>query len=315
MESQLSPEYGEEPELVYLIADALRRTGRPAEALRLAGAVEPRARRSGDRRLLLRCVNLTGMASFETGAMADSEGCFSEMLNLSGEWEDFEFAARACNNLGVLGYLRGRIDLALTYYQRALASYDRMGYVRGLAQTHYNLGMAYRELYRFDEADSHYRNAIRLAEQSGSEDVTALAESDRGLLFVDMGDPQLGGAFAQRARERFQRIGDPVREAEAMRVLALAAQASGGIADALDLFDQALQVARAHSNPLLHGDVQRDRAIALAAAGRGDESQAALAEAAEQFQGMGATALAERVEALRARFASPDVNAESRLPT
>ena len=111
------------PELGYLCADALHRTGEIAAALALAETVEPALRAGGDRRLMLRHRNLLGAIHYEAGRMAEAEGEFSELLDDAVRWQDDEFAARAANNLGVLANIRGQRELALTFYERALAAH------------------------------------------------------------------------------------------------------------------------------------------------------------------------------------------------
>ena len=279
-----------EPELGYLYANAMMRVGEVAGALALAGRVEPAVRASGDRRLLLRTINLVGALRFEMGDTAAAEERFGDLLDRAAEWADDEFAARASNNLGVLANVRGDREIALTFYQRALASYQRLGYLRGLAQTHYNLGVTYRELGFPREAEAHYARAIRFAERCGTEDVVGLAESDRGLLHVETGDPRMGEAFARRARARFERLGDPVRGAEAVRVLAAAARASGRTRDAASLLQDALATARAHENLLLHAEVQRDRGLLLRDLGDHGAAREALLHATSLFERIGASA-------------------------
>ncbi|CAN5622670.1 hypothetical protein BH23GEM7_BH23GEM7_08550 [soil metagenome] len=296
--SRLTPaQLVEEAEVAFFYADAFRRVGETERALTLAQRIEPQVRRRGNRRLLLNVINLVGMSLFEAGRSQEAEERFSELLEISNAWRDEEYAARACNNLGVLANVRGRRELALTYYQRALASYHRLGYLRGLAQTHHNLGISYRDLGFDREADAHYQRAIRFARAAQSEDVIARAETERALLRARSRDGSLAEALAQRALERFERIGDPLGRAEALRALAAAARASKYNARAADRLEEALAVARAHSDPLLHAEVQRDRGLLLRDEGQLAAAREALLESAEQFTLLGAEAEATAVRA------------------
>ena len=280
----------DEPELAYHCADAFLRTGSAARGLALIREVEPQARLGGDRRLSLRATNLFGALLFEAGTTGEAEERFLELLERASEWKDDEFAARASNNLGVLANLHGDREKALTFYQRALASYQRLGYTRGLAQTHYNLGMAYRQIHFPEEAETHYGNAIRYAQQTGNEDVIGLAESDRGLLSVENGDAAKGEVLARRAIDRFNRIADPVRAAEATRVLAAALHASGNGEQALELLAEARSTAESHSNLLLLAEVERDSSHILASLGDLEGARAPAKAAIEHFTRLGAHA-------------------------
>ena len=174
----------EDPEVAYLYADACRRTGELARAAQVLEAAEPRVRQSGDRHLLRRTVNLAGIVRFEAGDVAEAEHRFLELLEIASNEHDDEFAARACNNLGAVANLRGQRERAIPYYTRAIAAYQRLGLVRGLAQSHHNLGISLRDAGYEADADAHFRRAIDFANESDTEDVIALAEIERASLRV-----------------------------------------------------------------------------------------------------------------------------------
>lgn len=298
-----------EPELAYAYAAACRQLGDTARAIQVAGWAEAQARRGGDRRRAAEAVNLVGNALFEEGRLDEAEARFGELLAYASAWGDEEFGARASNNLGILANVRGRRDLALASYQRALASYQRLGNVLGLAQTHHNLGISYRDLGFDREADAHFRRAVELAGSDGqaaaaraaetdTETVIAVAEVERAMLRVRSGDAPLAEALATRALQRFERIGDPRGRADVLRVLAAAARAGGRDEAAGPFLDEALEIACAHSDPLLMAEVQRDRGLLLRDRGDADGARAALAESAEHFARLGATAEAEAVAAI-----------------
>ncbi|HEV7589945.1 MAG TPA: tetratricopeptide repeat protein [Longimicrobium sp.] len=287
-----------EPELAFLAAVGYRRIGETSRALELLARVEPEARRRGERRLLLEVINLVGNALFESGRMADAEERYSELLETSTTWDDEEGKARAANNLGVLANVRGRRDLALTCYQRALAAYQRLGNVRGLAETHHNLGISYRDLGFDRDADTHFSRAAELSEEAGLEDVIALAEAERAGLRVRWRDGRLAGEMARRALERFQRISDPTGAAQAIRIMGLAALAEGDADEAEARLTEALEIARAHDDALLHAEVQRDRGMLLRDRGDAGAAREALTDAAEHFQLIGAAAEAEALRVM-----------------
>lgn len=300
MAAELPPEQLQaEPELGYLCADSLHRTGSAERALQLATALEPALRRNGDRRLMLRLVNLIGVVLFETGRSDEAEQRFGDLLEEAVTWGDDEFAARASNNLGVISNIRGRKEMALTYYERALAAYQRLGHVRGLAQTYYNLGITYRDLDRPADAEDRYRRATELAEQSQSMDVVALAETERAVLHVRGGDALLAERWARRALQRFEQLGDPVRRAEAVRVLASSLRARGRLEEARDCLVEAAATA-ARANLLLRAEVQRDLGLLLRDLGQLAEARDALLDAAAHFERLGSDA-----DARDARDAAP----------
>jgi tetratricopeptide (TPR) repeat protein len=295
-----------EPEVAYAVAAAFRNTGRGARALELADKAEAEARVRGDRRLAAEAVNLSGNCLFELGRPGEAEARFEALLEYATEAGEEEFAARAANNLGVLANVRGARDRALAWYGRALASYQRLGNVRGLAETHHNLGISYRHLGFTREADAHYQRAIALAEEAMAERVAGLAETGRALLAVRAGDGPFGEALAEHARHRFAAVGDPIGEAEAVRVQAAAARADGRDEDAAERLGAALAVARALGNMLLLADVQRDRGLLFRDRGQAPEAREALLESAAQYDSLGAAAEAGAVRMLADDIAVSD---------
>jgi tetratricopeptide (TPR) repeat protein len=279
-----------EPELGFHYADACHRIGEAARAREVAESIESRVLRLGDRGLFLALLNVVGIAHFGSGDMESADARFASLLEYAAAWRNEEFAARAANNLGIIANIRGRSEEALAHFQRALASYTRVGSARGLAQTHHNLGIAYRDLGQLPDAEAHLREALDFATAAESEDVVALAESEMANLKLRGGDPALAGSLATRALQRFERLGDPLGSAEARRVLAIADEASGRLEEALEQLDRALVVASTHREPLLRAEVQRDRGRILAARGERDSALEAYLDAAQQFDSIGTPA-------------------------
>lgn len=277
-----------EPETIVFIADALWRVGRAEEAGAFGRAVEERIRTNGDERLLFNVCNIIGIAEFQLGALDRAEDRFGELLDRASERGDHEYAARASNNLGVIASIRGRRDAALAAYERALAAYQQLGYLRGLAQIHQNLAIAYRDLGVADGADRHFLRAIDFATRAQSPDVVALAEIERAVLLTRTGDIDLAGSLAQRALDHFTRADDPSGRGEALRALAAVARARNDLPTAVELLDGAVQLASEHSLRLLEAECLRDRGLALSALGRTDAARASLERAAARFDLLGA---------------------------
>jgi tetratricopeptide (TPR) repeat protein len=295
-----------DPELAFHYADALWHLGRVPRALEVAERIETRVRRGGDRRLLLELLNVTGICLFRQGRNGDARARWQELLERASRWDHTGFVGRACNNLGMLANLAGRPDEALVLYERAVAAYGAIGFVHGLAQTHHNLALSYRDLGFRDEAHVHLRRAAALARQAGLDDVLGLAESERAALLVAAGDAALADALAASAAECLQRAGDPLGRAEALRVRAAAARAAGREERAAAWLDEALAAAAADADPFLRAEVQRDRGVLFTGDGRADQARAALAEAVELFARVGA---ARELGAARALLQALDAGA------
>lgn len=290
------------PELAFLLGDALRRVGELEGSSRLAAIATEGVALNGDVRLRLRVENLAGMIRYDEGDMEAARSAFELLLQHSTEAEDDEFAARASNNLGVIASVRGDRELALTAYQRAIAAYQRLGHARGLAQTHYNVAIVYRDLGFYDETDGNLALAYGFASDAGHEDVGALIETERALLLATRGDGAPAEKLADRALSTMRRLGDPLGAANAVRVLAIAAEARGDTAVAMQRLDEALTSLERFPDLLLRAEIQRDRARLLLAAGDPDAARDALTDALATFEKLGARREAAATSLLLSRL-------------
>lgn len=272
-----------DPQAGLWLADAWRRFGRHDESLALIEAITPTTKRAALPRLPLFRLNLVGMIRFETGDIRGAEEAWRELVALASRERDEEFVARANNNLGIICTLHGRPAEAVACYERAITSYRKLGLSRHIAQSHQNLGITYRDLQHFDEADEHFRAAIRYATDEGSVDEVARAEQERSLLiYLSQRDAPLARVTVQRALGRFRSLSDPLGEADSTRVLAMIELGEGHKQHALELADRALASARKAGHLLLEAEILE----VLAGAGRAPATTRA--EAQEKFAAAGA---------------------------
>jgi len=274
---------GSEPGLAFLLADVLRRLGEGGAALEVLLRTAPAFDRRGNDRLHRRRLQLLGTLHFEQGRNADAATVWGRQLSDSATEEDEEFIARANNNLGILATLRASWAESLAYYGRAVASYQRLGYTRGLGQSHHNLGLTYRAMDRLAAAESHFSKAIRYA-RTDSPDEVARSELEQGLLSLLAGDPGLARANALRALGRYRDFGDRAGEGEAERVLGLIELADGRSEEAGTYLDAAERTAAEVGAPLLAAETLEARAALLFSGGRKGEAEEAESQAEAVFE-------------------------------
>lgn len=287
----------------FYLADAWRRLGQQSDALQLVYGFAAASKRSGIARLELDRLNLEGMLRFETGDITGAEQSWRELLARAGQEDNADFTARANNNLGIIYTLQARAPEAVMSYQRALSAYQLLGSPRGLAQSHQNLGITYRELEQFDDADNHFEQAIRHAQSSQSYDEVARAEQERALLIYLRGrDARLASVTVQRAIGRFSSLNDPVGVSDAVRVLAMIELGEGQTSEARDHGEEALQQARAVGHVLLEAELLE--VLAAVARKQADHARAGELEraAAAAFEKLHAPAWGERVRSVTARL-------------
>jgi len=275
-----------EPSLAFLLADVLRRLGEGGAAFELLQRMAPAFDRRGNDRLHRRRLQLLGTLHFEQGRNSDAATVWGRQLNESAAEDDEEFVARANNNLGILATVRAAWSESLAYYGRAVTSYRRLGYTRGLGQSHHNLGLTYRAMDRLAEAESHFSKAVGYARASSPDEV-ARSELEQGLLSLLAGDPGLARANAGRALRRYREFGDRTGEGEVERVLGLIELVEGRPVEAGTYLDAAERTASEVDAPLLAAETLEARAALLLSVGQKAEAMESRAETLFEELGAG----------------------------
>jgi len=285
------------PELATMRADAELRTGHPREAREWLTAILPTIERSGDRAALRKAINQLGVAETELGALDAAERVFGRALELARADGDDLLIAHATNNMGAIANIRGRRDEALSLYQLAIPAYQRLGNVSGLAQSLHNMAISFRHLGQLERAGEYARRAIGYATEGANGPLVALAWLERAELSLQSGDAALAEVGARRAADQFARVPDPIREADALRVVGAARLTLGKLADAATPLERALSLAREHGSRLVEGETLRVRADWLLAGGERNEARRQVATAIGIFTELGAEE--QRGEALK----------------
>lgn len=282
-------------ELVALRAEAELRTGRPREARIWLEEMLPVLESSGDRAAFRRAMNLLGVACVEMGETSQAEEALGRALELGRIDGDDLLVARATNNLGAIADMHGQREAALALYQLAIPAYQRLGDARGLAESYHNMAISYRGGERLGQADDYERRAIEFAREASNRRLEAMAGVGRAEIQLRQGDAALAEVVARRAARELAQIGDPIREADAVRLVGSANLALGRHAPARAALERALALAREHGSTLIEAEALRARAelqIALAdPVAASADAHAALA----LYQRLGATDASERL--------------------
>lgn len=284
-------------ELVALRAEADLRTGRPREARRWLEEMLPMLELSGDRAAYRRAMNLLGVACVEMGETSQAEDALGRALELGRIDGDDLLVARATNNLGAIADMHGRREAALALYQLAIPAYQRLGDARGLAESYHNMAISFRGGDRLPEADEYERRAIEFAREASNRRLEAMAGVGRAEIQLRQGDARLAEVVARRAAREFAQLGDPIREADAARLVGAANLALGRHAPARASLERAVSLAREHDSALIEAESLRARAELQLAL---DDSAAARADASAAlaiYLRLGALEAGERMRA------------------
>ena len=285
------------PEQGYLLADAARRVGGMEDLLGLITAVAEAARQKNETDLLCRALNLQGVMLMERGQSQAAERAWCDLVIVASAADNPQYVARASNNLGIAATLNMRLETAIASFQRAIAAYLRLGYARGCAQSHQNLGIVFRELNHLQEAHAHFQLAITFAGSVDCPDDIARAQQETALLMVYGGeDLQRAEDLAVQALDTFSQLRQPAGTAEALRVVGVVALAHGRTDEAEESLKNALMMARDLKLKLLEAEALLGLAVVARRKHDAPSSYTLHHQAHQIFDEIGAAAWGEQVQ-------------------
>lgn len=289
-------EVRELPEVALVAATAATRVREFDRASMLADGAVVRFRSRGDVDGEARAVNLLGAIAFERGALPRAETRFDEALTLARRLQDAQLEARAANNLASVSHLRGHPERALGLFRDALSAYQRLGDRRGAAETYHNLGITYRMMVSWRDAETAVEQAVRHAEMAGDRELMGLAITGRAELDIERGDFVLAARGIARAAELAREADDQIGVAECERLEALLLLRDGNAARALPLAEQALRRGAALGAALLAAESAATAALAARALGRESEASVHRVRALDGYESLGAVGHMQRFE-------------------
>ncbi|HEX5817895.1 MAG TPA: tetratricopeptide repeat protein [Gemmatimonadales bacterium] len=285
------------PEAQLLAATAAMRIGDLETAERLATLAREQFTQRADSDGRMRTANLLGALHFERGELEVAERSFAEARRLARTLDDTLLGARASNNLASVAHLRGQPELALMLYREALLGYQRLGDRRGTAETYHNLGLSFRQIAAWNDAEAATTQALRHAEIVGERSLLALAIMGRAELELERGDYDVARRELARASELAAAADDELGVAEAQRLQALLALREADAETALARAERGRVTALALGSALLAAECAAAAALALQRLGRIEAAQERRTEAMAGFERLGASALATRLQA------------------
>src|SRR5256885_1701272 len=220
-------ELEQSPMLTLLCGIAHSRLGRLDLGQQWAMVAQLRARLLRDRTLEVRALNVCGAIALEGGGISEATYFFTRAQEEALRDNDMATVGRCANNLGIIANMQGDYGRAVGAYTRAIAAYEAAGYDQGIAESHHNLAIAFREQGHLDEAMQAADTAVREAERLGDRRLKAQALAGRAEIRTARGEPEVAIREVERALADHGELKDTVLEAEDLRVLAVALGMTG----------------------------------------------------------------------------------------
>ncbi|HWA15942.1 MAG TPA: tetratricopeptide repeat protein, partial [Gemmatimonadales bacterium] len=213
----MSTEEAPRPPSTVARALAAARQGDLVEAARLADSASFADQAPGE---LLQLTHLRGGIAFELGQLDEAEICFEQVIRLATERRDFTLVAKASNNLGSIAHLRGKAQLATSFYLSALSGYTANHDDIGQAQTGHNLCIVLREFGDFRNAALHSERALEAAVRSGDPGLQSMVLGGAAEVAMAQGDIELARSVLADATRLAETAGDRIGLLEMQRLRA-----------------------------------------------------------------------------------------------
>jgi CHAT domain-containing protein len=205
-----------------------------------------------------------------------------QALGRLGAPSEQQARARVLTSIGRARRMHGQADSVLPYYQEALAIQDRIGDIRGAAQTENAIAVAYRFQWRIPEALVHSARAVALAERSGDASLLAFNRLQLGMFHSNAGDHRRAFALLAIADPALH----PIDETSRLRALARAERGLGRTRAAMAHAEDAVARARTAADPYRIVFALDERAACHEALGRTGEALRDAQEAVGLLEGM-----------------------------
>jgi tetratricopeptide (TPR) repeat protein len=212
------------------VALAAARQGDLLEAARLAGSVTL-SEQTPEQALVL--THLRGGIAFELGQLDEAEICFEQVIRVGTEQRNQILIGKASNNLGSIAHLRGKAQLAASFYRCAMQAYTAEDDATGLAQTGHNLSIVLREFGDLKAAGLHSERALAAAERSANLALQALVLSGLAEVAMLQDDLDRTADLLLEAARLSDLAGDRIGQLEVRRLRARADFRLGHFAAAL----------------------------------------------------------------------------------
>lgn len=209
----------------------------------------------GEAEVLLNLSNI----QFELGNYEQAETLLKRALAVCDEVKSDLLTGDINLSLGVIRHVMGQDEDAVTCFTESLRHFEALGDQRRVGQACHNLGMACAAKREWDRAGVMYERVLDMARQSEDWALTGLIYLCRGEMQADLSDIATAMSYAQNALEIFERLKDPLGQADAYKLLGRIA----GLKTAWDLAEELLneseRLQRQHGSRLGQAEVDEIR--------------------------------------------------------
>ena len=245
--------------------------------------------------LAAEALNTLGVQYLQQGALREASDTFEQALSRGGR--AVALAARVEQNLGILANIRGDLEAAEDHYARSLVAYRECNDQHGCGIAFHNLGMVSADRDALDQADHYFEQSLEIARASGDVHLQALCLVNRAEAHWARQRYDEARTGAEEALVIFDGLDDRGAKADAYRIIGMVYRDTGRTALAESRLRSAIDLARHSGSILRQAEAVRELALLYQAMGRNQETLGLLNEAHRLFQQLDARVDLVNVEA------------------
>ena len=187
----------------------------------------------------------TGIIDYLQGTYDSAVTNLWNALRLYEELGDSVTVASCLMNIGNSYRELKKYDESLEYYQRSLVTYENSGYEAGTAMAYGNMGFIYKVYGDYDKALEYYHKSLAVNEKNNYRDDARIDLNNIGIVYMERGEYDTALKYFNHALDIATSIGSDHGIAGIEYNIGLVRSRSGEHAMAIDKFNEVLSMAKA----------------------------------------------------------------------
>lgn len=230
----------------------------------------------GDSAAVANAMNIIAISHWQRGQLDEAETLYRQAGRMAEVAADARLVAMVEQNLGVVANMRGDVPRALRHYRTSLAGYRALGLDHYVANLLNDIGMAYADLGRWEDAEGTYREALALCELCGDASTAVMIEVNRAAMRVARGDYVDAQVVCERVLQEARPLNELRVLSEVYKLCGIIARELGRTEEAEEYLRVAFESAVRREDLLLAAESAREQAELYSTLRRNREALQAL---------------------------------------
>jgi putative nucleotidyltransferase with HDIG domain len=259
-----------------------------------------------DKSGIAHAMNLMAITNGHRGDLDEAERLYGRAMAFASDSGDERLKAMLAQNLGIAASMRGDPEAALDHYGASLVTYRTAGLREFLGPVLNNMGLAYTQMDRLDEANAAYDEALVHCDAVGDSVHRLLALVNSTDLWLARGDIRRASALCDTVLFEATAAGDQRALGETYKYMGIIARARGDLTESERHLGRALTNADQREDLLLAAETSREQAELYELMGKNKETLQSLSRSHQFYTKFGAQShladLQRRISRLETRF-------------